>query len=164
MENLIIELAKSEDIKVILDILEKRCIWMEMNNIEQWRRNSYTLSYNDDYFTKEIEKNRVFVAKINMKVRGVFLLRENDSLWDESGISFYIHHFATDINYKGLGRIIIEYIKYIALKHNKSYIRLDCVKNNEKLNNYYEEMGFVLKKHGKIRNYEYNLRELRLKE
>ena len=164
METLTIEFAKSEDIKAILNILEKRCIWMEMNNIEQWRRNSYTLSFNDVYFTKGIEKNMVFVAKINMKVRGIFLLREDDPLWDDSEGAFYIHHFATDINYKGLGRIIIEYIKYIALKYNKTYIRLDCVKNNEKLNNYYEEIGLCLKKSGKIRNYEYNLRELRVKK
>lgn len=164
MESLRIELAVLKDVECILNILEKRCVWMEMNNIEQWQSNSYTISFNEGYFNKEVKKKRVYVAKINNKVGGVFLLRDNDVLWKDSERAFYIHHLATDINYKGLGKIIIEYIKYLALKQNKTYIRLDCVKNNEKLNNYYEKLGFILRQSGRIRNYEYNLREFRIEK
>lgn len=163
MENLRIELAKLKDINHIINILENRCIWMERNNIKQWESNSYTLSFNNDYFKKEIEKKTLYVARINIKICGVFLIRDDDKLWEDYKSALYIHHLATDINYKGLGRVMIEYIKYIAIRYNKRYIRLDCVKNNERLNNYYQKLGFNLKETGIIRDYEYNLRELCLK-
>ena len=164
MEKLIIELAKLKDINPILNILEKRCIWMEKNNIKQWKSNSYTSSFNYNYFSREIKKKTLYIARINTKVGGLFLIKEEDKLWEDSESAFYIHHLATDINYKGLGKIIIEYIKYIALRCNKSYIRLDCVKDNKKLNNYYKKLRFYLKGNGKIRDYKYSLRELRLKD
>lgn len=164
MESLKIELAELKDIKCILNILEERCIWMENNNIEQWESNSYTVSFDEYYFNQEINKKRVYVAKINTKICGIFLLKDNDSLWKDSENAFYVHHFATDINYKGLGKIIIEYIKYLALRQDKTYIRLDCVKNNEKLNNYYEKLGFILRKSGIRRSYEYNLREFKIEK
>lgn len=157
-----LELANLKDIKSIINILENRCVWMERNNIRQWKSNSYTVSFNVDYFKEEIEKKRVYVARVNRKVCGIFLLRDNDSLWQDFENAFYIHHLATDMDYNGLGRIMIEYIKYIALNHNKTFIRLDCVKDNEKLNKYYEKLGFALKLSGTIRTYEYNLRELKI--
>lgn len=49
MENLRIELAKLK-VNPIINILENRCIWMEENNIKQWKSNSYTLSFNNEYF------------------------------------------------------------------------------------------------------------------
>lgn len=163
MENLIIELAKLKDISHIINILENRCIWMERNNIKQWESNSYTSIFNYDYFSKEIEKKTLYVARINNKMCGIFLIREKDKLWEDFKSAFYIHHLATDINYKGLGKVMIEYIKYISLRYNKKYIRLDCVNDNEKLNNYYQKLGFDLKETGIIKDYEYNLRELNLK-
>lgn len=64
------------------------------------------------------------------------LLREKDLLWKDFKKAFYIHHLATDINYNGLERIVIEYIKYLALRQNKTCIGLDCVKDNVKLNKF----------------------------
>ena len=54
----------------------------------------------------------------------------------------YIHHLATDINYKGLGSHMLNQIKEIALKEGKKSIRLDNINTNEKLNEYYEKNGF----------------------
>lgn len=163
MDNITIYLAIKKDIRDILNILEQRCIWMEEKNIEQWESNSYTVTFNYKYFKNEIENNNVYVAKIDNKVRGVFLLREYDKFWKDSKNSFYIHHLATDINYPGLGKIMINKIKEIASQNNKLYVRLDCVKENKKLNKYYEKLGFVLKKSGIINSYNYNLRELKIK-
>lgn len=161
--NLHIIIANLEDINSIIELLEKRCIWMENNNIDQWKCNSYTLTFNQNYFKEQINQKRVYVAKINNTVCGVFLLKyEDPKFWNTYDNAIYIHHLATDINYKGLGKLMINKIKEIALKKGISYIRIDCVSKNKKLNDYYNSLGFILKGSGVINNYNYNLRELKL--
>lgn len=164
MKNVKIEFANFDDINDILKILEQRCLWMEKNNIKQWESNSYTVTFDYKYFEEQIKHNKVYVAKIDKVVCGLFLLSDIDNLWSDSVDSLYIHHLATDMNYSGLGKIMIDKIKQIALQNNKSYIRLDCVRENKKLNKYYEKLGFVLKKSGIIGSYNYNLRELKLSQ
>ena len=55
----------------------------------------------------------------------------------------YIHHLATDINYKGVGKQILKSIKKIAIDMNKKIIRVDNISTNQKLNEYYEKNGFI---------------------
>lgn len=162
MWNFIIKLANFNNINDILNILEQRCIWMEKSNINQWKPNSYTITFNKHYFKEQINNKKIYIAILNQKVCGVFLLDNFDKLWNNSEPALYIHHLATDIHFKGLGRIIIEYIKLIASQQNKNYIRLDCVSDNKKLNAYYEKLGFNLVETGTIKTYNYNLRELKL--
>ena len=44
------------------------------------------------------------------------------------------------------------------------YLRLDCLRFNEKLNEIYEEHGFKLVRYGKNERYSYSLRELKIDE
>lgn len=54
----------------------------------------------------------------------------------------YVHHLASDIRYKGIGRIMLQEIREIGKVHFKKYVRLDNIATNKKLNEYYEKNGF----------------------
>ena len=49
-----------------------------------------------------------------------------------------------------------------AKKNNKEYLRLDCVSDNEKLNNYYKSLGFECVAHIKMKSWSENLWQIKL--
>ena len=49
-----------------------------------------------------------------------------------------------------------------AKKNNKEYLRLDCVSDNEKLNNYYKTLGFECVGHIKMKSWSENLWQIKL--
>lgn len=163
MNNIKIENANINDIDSILDIIYKRCLWLNAKNIHQWPLDYYPDRYNKEYFIEELEKDYLFVARDKDLVVGVILLKKEDPrYWENDGKSLYIHHFSTQDGYKGLGKLLLEYSIDFAIKNNFSYLKLDCVKNNERLNEYYINFGFKLIKSGVIGTYEYNLLEKKL--
>ena len=104
--------------------------------------------------------NKLYVVRINNLVCGVMLLKDRDNeFWDDEKPAYYIHHLTTDINKKGIGKILIKYAIEQGINDNKKYLRLDCFKESLFLNEYYKSFGFVNVGEGKIGNYEYNLLE-----
>lgn len=153
-----IRLAKQEDIQDIMNIIKERCDWFKENNIDQWA-NNYLGKYNENYFNEVMQLHKLYVVKQNNEVIGVFLLKETDkTYWENDDNAYYIHHLATKIGYTGIGTKIINFIEKLAEKNSKKYIRLDCKKNNIKLNQYYQKQGFIYKGSGE-KTYSYNLWE-----
>ena len=94
------------------------------------------------------------------------MIQESSKYFDDSKDAIYIHHLATDINYRGVGKEILYKIRELAKKESKTLLRLDNIGSNEKLNQYYEKNGF--KKIGVIPKEKYDgknfgiIRELEL--
>lgn len=152
-----IQLAKYEEIKEILDIFKERCNWFKKKNIDQW--GSYEEKYNEEYFIGAMQTNKLYVVKQEKEVIGVFLLKEEDkTYWNDNKSAYYIHHLATRIGYLGVGAKILEFIEKLAIQNNKECIRLDCKKNNDVLNSYYQKRGFIYMGSGDV-PYSYNLYE-----
>ena len=153
-----IKLAETKDIVAIMNILEERCTWFKENGIDQWA-NNYLGRYNKDYFNDVMKNHKLYVVKQENKVIGVFLLKEDDkTYWNNDDSAYYIHHLATKIGYTGIGTKIIEFIEKLAKENSKKYIRLDCKKNNNELNKYYQNQGFKYKGSGE-EPYSHNLWE-----
>lgn len=153
-----IRLAKIDDIESIMAILKERCDWLKANNIDQWT-NNYLGKYNENYFSKVMKLHKLYVVSQENKVISVFLLKEEDkTYWKNDDSAYYIHHLATRIGYSGVGTKIIQFIEQLAGKNSKKYIRLDCKKSNNRLNQYYQKQGFLYKGTGE-EPYSYNLWE-----
>lgn len=153
-----IRLAKIDDIELIMAILKERCDWLRANNINQWA-NNYLERYNENYFSEVMKLHKLYVVSQENKVIGVFLLKEEDkTYWKNDDSAYYIHHLATRIGYSGVGTKIIQFIEQLARKNSKKYIRLDCKKSNNELNQYYQKQGFIYKGTGE-EPYSYNLWE-----
>lgn len=158
-----IEKASQRDIADILEIIKTRCEWFQKKNIDQWNPSFYLKKYNRTYFLEQLTNgNELYVAKLNKKVVGAMLIKFSDkSYWEDDQKSLYIHHLASRLDNSGggVGTMLLNYAYHLAEKYDKEYVRLDCKKSNQKLNEYYQSNGFLFRGSGKEGTYEYNLWE-----
>lgn len=153
-------LATEKDIKEIINLYKKRIIWFNKNNINQWDLN-YLNIHNDTYLKQEMKINKLYIVKKDNKVIGSVLLKEEDNrFWNDDLKSYYLRHLVTDVNYKNVGKLLINFIIEKAKNNKKECIRLDCKGTNEKLNNYYKEIGFIYKGKKQVKDSYENLWQL----
>ena len=153
--------ATMSDFDNIIKIFQERMQWFANNNIKQWSK--YLEHHPKDEFINSILKERLFVAcDCNQKILGVVeLKREDNEFWNDIPNALYLKKLVTDYRYKEIGSYIINEVKNIAIKNKIEFIRLDCLASNKKLNDIYNSYGFKLIK-SEIKNYHYNLRELKI--
>ena len=143
-ESLKIDYARLNDIPKIQELILERCIWLKSIGIDQWRQEQYFKKYDFGYFKDKVEKKELYIAVLDGLICGVMVLKTIDyPLWEDDNKAVYIHNFATGKSYSKLGIAMLEEAKKIALSMGKQYLRLDCAKQNKKLNSYYEGFGFV---------------------
>lgn len=158
-----IELAKIEDLDTIHKLIYDRCLWFSEKGVKGWNVKSYPNKYDTNYFIEQMKINKLFVVKLDSKICGAMLLKDEDkSYWNNEDSSYYIHHLVTDIHLKGVGKELIEYAKEQCKISNKKYLRLDCYKESVFLNSYYQKNGFHHVGDGTIGNYNYNLWEMKI--
>lgn len=156
-----IEKATIEDLDAIHKLIYDRCLWFREKGVKGWNVNSYPHKYGKNYFIEQMKINKLVVAKFNNKVCGVMLLKEEDkNYWNNNDYSYYIHHLATAINLKGIGKTLINYVIEQCKINNKKYLRLDCYQESKFLNEYYKKMGFNKVGSGTDGNYNFNLWEI----
>lgn len=138
-------LAQEKDIADILFLIRKRIQWMNNCGIEQWNKTNYMECYPKEYFDDCILKHRLYVLseKEFGKIVGAVVLNDTDKRWEDEIPAYYIHNLVTDLEAKGAGAAIIKYCEDIAIEHGKRKLRLDCQTANIKLNQYYENLGFL---------------------
>jgi len=144
VDRCVFQKAVNEDIDEILILIQKRIKWMDENNISQWNKTNYLKYYPKNYYEDLVLNDQLYVVKYGHlnSVIGAFALLEQDTCWDDSSQSYYIHNLVTDIEVSGIGMTIIKFCEQIAIKHGKNKIRLDCQASNHKLNEYYIGLGF----------------------
>ncbi|MNJ57964.1 putative acetyltransferase [compost metagenome] len=148
MENLLTELlirpASLEEAPIVLDLWQSSARWLNSKGIYQWRPEKFNLEQVIDFFH---DGSDVYVAESNQEIVGTYILTWTDPLiWQELDRpeAGYIHRFAVHRDYKGLG--IGQYLlnsaeEQIRLK-GKTLVRLDCMADNARLNQYYKDYGF----------------------
>ena len=99
----------------------------------------------------------------NLLVSGAVLLEE-DARWKDQANAYYIHNLASNPYQKGTGKIFFSYLESFAKEKGKGqeYIRLDSLRGNETLEDYYSMLGFVEKGTCVEGNYHGILRERKL--
>ncbi|AFS77829.1 acetyltransferase, GNAT family [Gottschalkia acidurici 9a] len=139
------KLAREKDIDHILELIKKRIMWMDDYGIEQWNKTNYMEWYPKEYFSDCILQNSLYTLseKEFDKIVGAVVLSDSDKLWEDKIPAYYIHNLVTDLDAKGAGSAIIKYCEDIAIEHGKDKLRLDCQSSNNKLNQYYENLGFI---------------------
>ncbi|MBI9014817.1 MAG: GNAT family N-acetyltransferase [Clostridiales bacterium] len=142
--------ADIHDLDNILTILDNAALWLhEIGITNQWTPGEAFVD--DGYFKNSILQNYFFVALNKNEIVGAFLIRWSDEdLWgfndDNAG---YIHHLVIDRNcsVKSLGSKLLSFAEDKIRDNGKRYIRLDCIENNQKLNQYYLERNYKFIKH-----------------
>lgn len=156
-----IELASINDINKILDLYSERMKWFKENDIRQWSK--YLEHHPKSEFEETINSKNYYIIKQNNEIVAGFELSTDSKYWNDNITSaYYIYKVVTKVGYKNIGKILFEKCKEMAKLNNKEYLRLDCLKSNEKLNNIYESHNFKLVGFGHNEYYNYSLRELKI--
>lgn len=80
----------------------------------------------------------------NLLVSGAVLLEE-DARWKDQANAYYIHNLDSTPYQKGTGKIFFSYLEDFARKKGKEYLRLDSLRRNTSLKDYYSMLCFVEK-------------------
>jgi len=158
--NIVFELANLEQLNEIYELYNSRTNWFKENNIKQWSR--YIIRHESE-FPIAIENKNYYILKKNNEIIAGFELSNNPGYFKDNGESLYLNKVVSKVGHKNIGIYIFMICKDIAKNNNKKYLRLDCVKWNDKLNEIYEKHGFKLVGCGKS-DYEYCLRECNVYE
>ena len=139
---MIIRKVKKHECSLIVQILKDSAEYLHQKGINQWKEPISEKEIADD-----IELKRVFIVqKILGKKLGIFSIRDMDYFWpvnDYNKDTIYFYKFTICREYlgRGLGASIYSAIeKRLQKKYKK--IRLDCWAGNNKLKEFYKNLGF----------------------
>ena len=144
-----IRIATNDDSSAIIKMLKQIAQWMRDNEINQWK---FLLDGGDDEEIEQaITNNETYIVLKDDDIVATFTLLSQQSEWDRgiwgsdiSSKSLYLHRLAIIPTYmrKGIGKSILTWIQENV--SDKEYLKLDCVADNTKLNNFYMNNNFEL--------------------
>lgn len=76
---------------------------------------------------------------------GYFYFFSKDARWKDQANAYYIHNLDSTPYQKGTGKIFFSYLEDFARKKGKEYLRLDSLRRNTSLKDYYSMLCFVEK-------------------
>lgn len=140
-------LAQNADLAKIWQMINDRIKWMDDHQIEQWNVVNYCEVFPLAYYEHAIREKRLYVLKRanDSETVAAAVLLEDDELWNDGESAYYIHNFVTDIHASGVGHVFLDECDRLARLNGKRFIRLDCARSNDSLNQYYARQGFILK-------------------
>jgi ribosomal protein S18 acetylase RimI-like enzyme len=161
-EGLEVREARPADLAAVVSMLEEAARWMLRRGIEGWT---------PDGFSREriavlIESGEMYLAVLDGRPAGTFTLQWSDTeTWgdvpDDAG---YIHGLAIRREFagKGLGREMLRRAEQTVSRSEREYLRLDCVADNDALNEYYRQAGFARRGIAVVRGLAVSLYEKRV--
>nr|WP_226641297.1 GNAT family N-acetyltransferase [Mesobacillus subterraneus] len=143
-----VRLAVSDDGQRIINLLKTTAQWIQNHGINQWQ---YLLSGGEDKEILEaVKQQETYIVLSDEELIATFTLSDTQSDWDRHIFgenheedSVYLHRLAILPSQmaKGIGKEILHWIDN-NYSTDKSYLKLDCVADNSKLNQFYVANGF----------------------
>lgn len=137
--------APPEAVEEIYDLIRARIRWMDQRNIRGWNDTDYLRRFSPDYFRRESIDGHLYVLRSPRgAIQGAVVLQETDPCWEDGGTApaFYIHNLVSSLEHRGAGAEILRQVEILARSRGKKCLRLDCKKENERINRLYEELGY----------------------
>jgi ribosomal protein S18 acetylase RimI-like enzyme len=135
-----LEIATADDVEVVLELLRAASTARAATKTSPW----------DGEFpdvVRDVANGQVHLARLHNKPVGTFLMRWSDQhVWGpDDGMGGYVHRLAThpDMGGLGIGASLLQCAAEITVQHGRTWLRLDCDRNNPGLRKYYETSGFV---------------------
>lgn len=130
-----------QDIDAIFELYDAGTAYQKKLGIQNWQGFERTMVENT------IEEGVQWQIVIDDELACVFTLALNDPLiWEEKDEdpAVYIHRIATNPKFRGRHFVkdIVTWVSVYASENHKSYVRMDTLSGNDKLNAYYVSCGF----------------------
>lgn len=136
---------EKDEIPEMFRLILERIKWMDQNGIRQWNVTDYERTYPQSYYEDKRKAGEVFVLQdlATSQIVSAAVLQEEDERWADPAPALYLHNFVTKVGENGVGTIFIKEAEQYAIQKGKRYMRLDSAKDNLKLAQYYEDLGFI---------------------
>lgn len=137
--------GESDDIICLLKDVAK---WLKEKKIDQW--GFLASGGEDEEIRQAINNKETFIVRRDEEIVATFTLYQKQSWWDQhtwgklDDKAIYLHRLAlnhSEIS-SGLGKIVLQWLITYLRNKGKSTLRLDCVEDNNKLNDFYLFNGF----------------------
>lgn len=156
--NIVFKYAELDQLQEILKLYKDRSVWFKEKGIDQWSK--YLIRHEEEFHIS-IENKNFYILKKEEEIIAGFELSYNPGNFVDNNKSLYINKVVTKVGYKNLGKLIFEICEDIAKANNKNYLRLECKRQNQKLNEIYDKHRFRLIGYGKT-YYNFCLREKKI--
>jgi GNAT superfamily N-acetyltransferase len=138
--------AKPEDIDTVLGILDEAAAWIIEQNIPSvWKPGEFSRQT----FLEQISRGEVHIGLVDEKPAGTITLQWADLVfWGEQlPDSGYVHKLAVRPVYAGqkLGLEMLKWAEATARRAGRRFLRLNCLAEDRKIRDYYEQAGFLYK-------------------
>ena len=138
--------ANLTDVESLLAMLKEAAVWMEENGITQWSPGHFKKEEVESYFGYRT----VYMVLDEEVPAGMFTLQDTDpDYWKSSNEQgyYYLHRLTVRGPYRSqkLGSALLDWVSEKCKLDQMKGLRLDCRASNEKLNEYYQKLGFVYK-------------------
>ena len=152
----LIKPALPVEVGIALSILMEASSWLSSRGIDQWPMEWIISPPLRAWMAERARQGELYFAETERAKVAVFSLIKVQSegdllLWGaDTGNSAYLHSLAIRRSCagRGLGRDLLGHAEKIASKSGKKLMRLDCIKENPVLRQWYEKAGYVLKGEG----------------
>lgn len=142
-EKYTLRLASKKDIYDVINLIKERIDWMDEKGIKQWNKTNYLSSYPMSYFEDLVDDDLLYVlVDPNNIVVGAMALLEYDPRWPGYNDALFVHNLVSKKGIPNLGKVMINKAIMVATSMHKKYLRLDASSDNQRLNHYYQEIGF----------------------
>jgi ribosomal protein S18 acetylase RimI-like enzyme len=134
-----IEPARPDDLDEVLEILSAAASWLKERGIDQWP---------DPFPRARVEdslgRDELYVARAGEEIAATFTLQWEDELFwgTQPPVAGYIHAVAVRREHAGLGPALIDWAAAAVRDAGRPLLRLDCMRDNSRIREYYEALGF----------------------
>jgi ribosomal protein S18 acetylase RimI-like enzyme len=133
--------AEAEDLDTVVEILSEAARWLLERGIRQWPE-----PFPRDRVEGLLDRGEFYLARLDGEPAATFALLSSDpEFWGEQPPdAAYLHALAVRRAYagRGLGERVLKWAMARAAADGRTYLRLDCMSDNETLRKYYERLGF----------------------
>lgn len=137
--------AEETEVTAAFNLIMGRVAWMDTVGIRQWNTTQYDQRYPLRYYESRRQAGELFVLEERPTGRLVCVgaLFHEDVRWPEPALAFYLHHFASDVDAKGIGSRFLQEAENYTRSQGRQYLRLDSAVGNKTLEDYYTSRGYV---------------------
>jgi GNAT superfamily N-acetyltransferase len=158
-----LRVAASDDPEPSAAIIEEVAAWGKAKGFPSWLPGSFTglESVGISRLRSDIAVGGLYLIWRGERSIGTLSLLENDPMfWPDAGDeAMYLHRFAVTRGAAGAGRHAVHWCLREARRRGRSYVRLDCLRDNPGIRRYYESFGFVAVDEKLINGTQYSLYE-----
>lgn len=139
-----IVVASVEDVDTVLSLRDEAATWMVEHGINQWSPGELPRGMIED----RVAEGSVFLvrARYGKPVGTVTVLWSDELIWGQRPPdAAYVHMLvvAEGLRGTGLGPALLAWVEARAAERGRRFARLDCIRDNRRLRDWYEDAGYV---------------------